>query len=87
MLWYDWGYELSRKLSYQQYWRKDIMARGPMWIEAYEEYLINRKLATRDMTSKLSDDEVADYYFKVIKEKNMEDDADEFVHKWCMTYK
>lgn len=63
------------------------MARGPVWIEAYEEYLINRKLATRDMTSKLSDDEVADYYFKVIKEKNMEDDADEFVHKWCTTYK
>ena len=63
------------------------MARGPVWIEAYEEYLISRKLATRDMTTKLPDDELADYYYKVVKEKNMEDDADKFVHKWCVTYK
>lgn len=63
------------------------MARGPVWIEAYEEYLISREVATRDVTSKLSDNELSDYYFRVVQEKNLEADAEKFVHKWCMTYK
>lgn len=63
------------------------MARGPVWIEAYEEYLIDRYLAKRDMTSKLSDDELADYFFKVVKEKKLKKDSEKFVHEWCMTHK
>lgn len=56
-------------MIYYNCWRNDVIARGPVWIEAYEEYLISRKLATRDMTTKLIDDELADYYYKVVKEK------------------
>ena len=63
------------------------MARGPVWIEAYEEYLITRQLAERDMTSKLSDDELTDYFFKVVKEKKLKKDSEKFVHEWCMTNK
>lgn len=63
------------------------MARGPVWIEAYEEYLIHKHIVTRNMTSKLSDDELFDYYCKMIEEKNLQDDAKKFVDEWCRNYR
>ena len=63
------------------------MARGNVGVEACENFLLRKYLLTVDVASKLSDDELLDYYYKIIKEKNLEVDADRFVHDWCMTYK
>lgn len=63
------------------------MARDKVWIEAKEEYLIRYNLGERDKIEKLSDDELSDNYYKVIKEKGMEEDAYKFKKEWCMQYK
>lgn len=52
-----------------------------------EKYLIRNNLAEREKIAKLSDDELSEYYHKVIKEKEIENDAEKFTHRWCMQYK
>ncbi|WP_295218469.1 hypothetical protein [Ruminococcus sp.] len=63
------------------------MARARVWIEAMEEYLIRNNLGEREKIVKLSDDKLSEYYYKVIKEKGIENDAEKFMHRWCMQYK
>ena len=63
------------------------MARTYVWIEAQEEYLISHNLGKRENLKKLSDNELSDYYYKVIKEKRIEEDAKKFTRRWRMQYK
>lgn len=62
------------------------MARVQVWIEAQEEYLISRNLGERENLEKLSDDDLSEYYYKLIKEKGIEEDAKKFTHRWCRQY-
>lgn len=63
------------------------MARIQVWIEAQEEYLISHNFGKREELEKLSDNELSNYYYKVIKEKMIEEDAEKFTRRWCMQYK
>lgn len=63
------------------------MARTRVWIEAMEEYLVRNNLGEREKIAKLSDDELSEHYYKVIKEKGIENNAEKFMHRWCMQYK
>lgn len=63
------------------------MARVKVWIEAQEEYLINHNLGKRESLKKLSDDELREYYYKAIEKNGLAEDAEKFIHRWCMQYK
>lgn len=63
------------------------MSRVKVWIEAYEEFVITRGLATLEITGKMSDDEVSKYVFSIVEEKRIRQEFNEFVHKYCMQYK
>lgn len=63
------------------------MARGQVWTEAQEEYLISHNLGEREKLGKLSDDELSEYYYNTIEGKGLEEDAEKFTHRWCMQYK
>ncbi len=63
------------------------MARVKVWIEAREEYLVRRNLGDRKELEKLSDDALCKYYYNVIQQKGLEEDAHNFTRAWCMQYK
>ena len=54
----------------------------PVWIEAYREYLALKKIPVN-----MSDDELREKFHKIVKENNLEDDAKNFVNKYCMMFK
>jgi hypothetical protein len=39
------------------------MARGPVWIEAYEQYLLRKNVCEKSKLERLSDDALAEKYF------------------------
>lgn len=63
------------------------MSRKFVWVEAQEEYLIKRHIEKREVVEQMSDDELEDLYFRTVKERGLEDDADEFTHKYCLENK
>ena len=63
------------------------MSRKFVWVEAQEEYLIKRNIEKREVIEQMSDDELADLYFKIVEERGLEYDADEFTHKYCLENK
>ncbi|MBQ4057581.1 MAG: hypothetical protein IJD40_01470 [Lachnospiraceae bacterium] len=63
------------------------MSRVKVWIEAREEFVIRRGFATREITSKMSDDELSEYVYSIVEENNIQKEFDEFCHKYCMQYK
>lgn len=63
------------------------MSRKFVWVEAQEEYLIKRQIEKREVVEQMSDDELEDLCFRIVKERGLEDDADEFIHKYCIENK
>ena len=63
------------------------MSRVQVWFDAYEKFAIEKGFATYEITSKMSNDELSDYVFSIVKANNVKEEFDEFVHKYCMQYK
>lgn len=59
------------------------MARGPVWIEAYEQYLLRKNVCEKNELEQLSDDALAEKYFQYVEKTDCEEDAFDWVHKYC----
>ena len=63
------------------------MSRVKVWAEAQEEYLIKQNIEKKEIIVQMSDDELNDFYCRIIKEKGLEKDAKEFTRSYCMQFK
>ncbi|MCM1270213.1 MAG: hypothetical protein NC247_06240 [Ruminococcus flavefaciens] len=56
----------------------------PVWIEAYQQYLIG-KYKKEDIPSfdSLSDDEISNLFFQYVQENGIEEEAVKWVHEYC----
>lgn len=56
----------------------------PVWIEAYQEYLIG-KYPKDDVPvfDSLSDDEISNLFFQYVHENGIEEEAIKWVHEYC----
>ena len=59
------------------------MARGPVWIEAYEQYLLRKNVCEKSELERLSDDALAEKYFQYVREADCEEAAFDWVQKYC----
>ncbi len=59
------------------------MSRGPVWIEAYEHYLLKTRQYQEDVLDRLSDDELTQLFYQYVKEKDVEKEANSWIHKYC----
>lgn len=62
------------------------MARGPVWIEAYEQYLLRKNVCEKSELERFSDDALAEKYFQYVREADCEEAAFDWVHKYCRQY-
>ena len=49
------------------------MARGPVWIEAYEQYLLRKNVCEKSELERLSDDALVEKYFQYVREADCEE--------------
>ena len=63
------------------------MARGPVWIEAYEQYLLRKNVCEKSKLERLSDDALAEKYFQYVEETDCKEDTFDWVHKWTIVNK
>lgn len=57
------------------------MARGPVWIEAYEQYLLRKNVCEKSKLERLSDDALAEKYFQYVEETDCKEDT----FDWCIS--
>ena len=60
------------------------MARGPVWIEAYEQYLLRKNVCEKSELERLS--ALAEKYFQYVQEADCEEAAFDWVQKYCRQY-
>ena len=56
------------------------MARGPVWIDAYEQYLMRKNVCEISGLEWRADDALAEKYFQYVREADCEEAAFDWVH-------
>ena len=63
------------------------MYRKKVWVEAKEKYLIKLNIEDQEVIENMSDSEIEDLYNRIVEERGLEDEADKFLHSYCITYR